>query len=101
MATDQSRQVLYHYTNESGMLGIMESGQMQPSLSATNPNDIRYGEGRYLSDFVPGTKTPAQLSREFIGQPFQGLRFTHYIAIDVTGLTVVEGRNGVFVIPGN
>jgi hypothetical protein len=60
---------------------------------------VRYGNG-HLSDIIPGTKTPAQLSREFIGQPFQGKKYTHFVEIDVTGLPVIEGRPGVFVNPG-
>ena len=44
-------------------------------------------------------KTPAQLSRAFINVPYQGKKFTHYVAIDVTGLDVKKGRDGVFVIP--
>jgi hypothetical protein len=95
------RRVLYHYTDEAGARGITGSGELRPSLRANNPRDVRYGEGQYLSDFAPGTKTPAQLSREFLGQPFQGRRFTHYVEIDVTDLNVVQGRNGVFVVPGN
>ena len=84
-----------------GVPGITESGELRPSLKAVNPSDVRYGEGQYMSDFAPGTKTPAQLSREFLGQPFQGRRFTYYVEIDVTGLDVVQGRDGVYVVPGN
>jgi RHS repeat-associated protein len=91
---------LFHYTTESGLRGILESGGLKPSLKALNPSDARYGSGQYLSDIVPGTKTPAQLSREFLGQPFQGQRFTHFLEIDVSGLNTVQGRPGVFVIPG-
>jgi len=93
-------QTLFHYTNEKGLDGILESGELNPSLKAVNPNDVRYGNGQYLSDIVPGTKTPAQLSREFLGQPFQGQKYTHFIEIDTTGLNVIQGRNGVFVVPG-
>jgi len=69
-----------------------------PSLVALNPADARYGDGQYLSDSVPGTKTLAELSRAFLGFPFQGRRFTHYVEIDVTGLDIVSGREGVFVV---
>jgi RHS repeat-associated protein len=100
-ANPAQRRVLYHYTDEAGLKGITESKELRPSLQANNPKDVRYGEGQYLSDFAPGENTPAQLSREFLGQPFQGRRFTHYVEVDVTGLEVVQGRNGVFVVPGN
>jgi hypothetical protein len=92
---------LFHYTNEEGLNGILESGELRPSLKAVNPNDVRYGNGQYLSDIVPGTKTPAQLSRAFLGQPFQGAKYTHFIEIDVSGLNVTQGREGVFVIPND
>lgn len=88
---------LFHYTNEEGLNGITKSNQLNPSLKAVNPSDARYGNGQYLSDIVPGTKTPAQLSRELVNNPFQGHRFTHFIEIDVKGLNVVQGRKGVFV----
>jgi RHS repeat-associated protein len=91
---------LFHYTNESGLKGILDSGTLNPSLKAINPRDVRYGNGQYLSDVAPGAKTPAQLSRAFLGNPFQGARFTRYVEVDVRGLNVVQGRSGVFVIPG-
>lgn len=83
------------------MNGIVGSGELRASTKASNPSDVRYGNGQYVSDIVPGTKTPAQLSREFLTVPWQGRRFTHYVEVDVTGLDVVQGRNGVFVIPGD
>ena len=70
-----------------------------PPTSAGHPRDVRYGDGQYLSDISPGTKTPAQLSRAPFGHPFLGRRGTHYVEIDVTGLNVQRGRPGVFVIP--
>jgi hypothetical protein len=100
ITVESAPKTLFHYTNAEGLAGILESGELRPSLKALNPNDVRYGNGQYLSDIVPGSKTPAQLSREFLGQPFQGRRYTHYIEIDVTGLKVVGGRPGVFVVPG-
>ena len=92
------RRTLYHYTNEEGMKGIVDSQQLNPSLKINNPNDCFYGEGQYLSDIIPGTKTPAQLSRKFINNPYQGKHYTHYVEIDVTDLDVVFGRDSVYVI---
>jgi hypothetical protein len=91
---------LFHYTTEEGQKGILDSGQLNPSLKSVNPSDARYGNGQYLSDIAPGTKTGAQLSRSFINNPFQGARFTNYVEIDTSGLNVVQGRPGVFVVPG-
>lgn len=88
----------YHYTNQKGMNAIVESQKLNPSLKSKNPNDCFYGEGQYLSNIVPGTKTPAQLSRNFINNPFQGNKYSHYVEIDVTDLEVTFGRDNVFVI---
>lgn len=91
--------ILYHYTTEQGQKGILDSKKLNASTKANNPNDVRYGDGQYLSDIVPGSKTPAQLSRQFLNVPYQGKKFTHFVAIDVTGLNFTKGRDGVYVIP--
>ena len=83
------------------MNAIRNSCCLRPSLRRTNPNDARYGDGQYFTDIAPGTRTGAQLSRALVGMPFQGNRFTHYVAVDVRGLDVQCGRDGVFVIPGD
>ena len=80
--------------------GLLEQS-LHPSIRANNPNDARYGDGKYLSDIVPGTKTNAQLSRSFVGHPFQGNHYSQYIEIDVTNLPVMKGRENVSVIPND
>lgn len=92
------RRILYHYTSEQGMNAIVESQRLNPSLMANNPRDCFYGEGQYLSDIIPGTKTLAQLSRTFIQNPFQGNKYSHYVEIDATDLKVEFGRPNVFVV---
>ncbi|WP_067474298.1 putative T7SS-secreted protein [Nocardia amamiensis] len=92
-------QSLYHYTNETGHDAILESQELRPSLRDHNPKDARYGDGQYLTDIEPGTRTPAQLSAAFLRVPWAGQKFSHFLEIDVTGLTVIQGRPGVFVIP--
>jgi len=81
------------------MNGILQTGQLFPSLKRSSPRDVRYGEGQYFSDLCPGRLTGAGLSRRLLGNPFQARRFTHFLEVDVQGLTVVKGRAGVFVIP--
>ncbi|WP_159248513.1 RHS repeat-associated core domain-containing protein [Tenacibaculum maritimum] len=90
---------LYHYTNKVGMEGIMNSGEIWPSIKALNPKDARLGNGHYLSDIVPGAKTPSQLASSFIRVPNK-YRFTHFIEIDVSGLRIHQGlkRKDIFVI---
>jgi hypothetical protein len=77
---------------------IMESGEINPSLKALNPNDARYGDGQYLSDILPGTKTLPSLSKCFLNNPFRGQRFTNSVTIDTAGLNVVMGRPNVYVV---
>jgi len=92
---------LYHYTDNKGLDGITSSNKLNPSLKANNPNDARYGDGQYLSDILPGAKTCGQLSRCFFGNPFQGKKVENYVEIDVKGLNVQKGRDGVYVVPGD
>jgi len=93
---------LYHYTNEKGMQGILDSEEIWPSIKANNPKDVRLGNGHYLSDIEPGTKKPNQLAASFIRTPNK-YRFTHYIEIDVSGLRNHQGlnRKDIFVILGD
>ncbi|WP_223773175.1 HYD1 signature containing ADP-ribosyltransferase family protein [Streptomyces sp. 135] len=92
-------ETLIHYTDEAGMNGIVGSKKLNASTKEASPKDARYGDGQYLSDIAPGTKTCGQLSRCFLGHPFSGRRFTNYVEIDVRGLNVVKGRDNVYVIP--
>lgn len=89
---------LFHYTDEIGLRGILNTSRLYPSLLAVNPADARYGDGQYFSDIAPGMASLSVLSRLFLGFPFQGRRFTRYIEVDVTGLNIVAGRAGVFVV---
>ncbi len=91
------RKILYHYTNEKGMNAIVESQRLNPSFKADNPKDAKHGDGQYLTDIEPYNQTPAGLAARFIKRPNK-YKYTHYIAIDVTGLEVTYGRKGVFVI---
>lgn len=90
--------VLHHYTSESGYEGIKSSKVIRPSLRANNPKDARFGDGQYLSDILPGTKTLGQLSMLFFGIPWSGKRFTHFFSLDVSGLNVTFGRPHVYVV---
>ncbi len=92
--------VLYHYTNKKGMNGILESLKLNPSFKANNPKDVRYGDGQYLSDLRPDEYSPEQLVKKFINVPNK-YKYTHCIEIDITGLNVIKGRYGAFVIPNN
>ncbi|MEV0148616.1 MULTISPECIES: HYD1 signature containing ADP-ribosyltransferase family protein [unclassified Nonomuraea] len=91
---------MWHYTRQISLEAILRSLRLNPSLRRTNSRDARYGDGQYVSDIRPGTKTAGQLASCFLRAPWAGSRFTHYLGIDVTGLEVVRGREHVFLIPG-
>ena len=84
---------------QEGLEAILQSGELNPSLKALNPADARYGNGQYLTDIIPGTRSPGSLSSTFLRVPGQGGRFSHYVEIDVSGLGVYEGRPGVSLVP--
>jgi hypothetical protein len=92
--------VLWHYTDEQGLRGIRESCVLRPSLREAAPTDARYGDGQYLTDIPPGAMPPKRLSRRLVGVPWLGRRFTHYVELDVAGLTLVPCRESVILVPG-
>jgi hypothetical protein len=94
-----SRRTLYHYTSAEGFASIMKSRNLRPSLKSVNPRDARHGDGQYLSDIAPASKTPGRLAYALLNDPRGWRRFTHYVEIDVSGLTVVEARPGVLLVP--
>jgi hypothetical protein len=51
-----STRSLFHYANEEGLAGVLESEELKLSL-------WRLGAKEYLSDIVPGTRTPGQLAQ--------------------------------------
>ncbi|EXU74362.1 hypothetical protein BG55_17225 [Erwinia mallotivora] len=53
---DDEKKILYHYTHNNGLDGILTSKKLNPSLKANNPKNARYGDGQYLSDVKHGTK---------------------------------------------
>ncbi|GAB2833467.1 hypothetical protein GCM10022221_35450 [Actinocorallia aurea] len=94
---------LYHYTTEDKMNKILDSKELWASTKAAKPQDAKLGDGQYLSDIAPGTKTLGQLARAFYGTPWGGRNFSHFIEIDVRGLPLVTApdRPGVFLIPND
>ncbi|MEW1695815.1 HYD1 signature containing ADP-ribosyltransferase family protein [Streptomyces sp. NPDC091278] len=91
---DEIPDVLHHYTNEAGHDGILASQELRPSTQAANPNDVKFGDGQYLTDVQPEAKRPGRLSAAFYRVPWLGRKVSHYISIDVRGLDVCKGRGG-------
>jgi len=99
--TKNNPTILYHYTNAAGLAGILSTLVINPSLLTNNPNDARYGDGQYFTDILPGTRSNASLSATFLGNPFQGNKYSNFVAVDVTSLNVILGRPNVYVVPND
>lgn len=81
------------------MVGILDTGTLNPSLKANNPKDTRYGNGQYFSDIAPGTRSDASLSKQFINNHWKGSKYSNYIGVDTSNLIVVKGRDGGICAP--
>ncbi|WP_179084655.1 DUF6531 domain-containing protein [Streptomyces rectiverticillatus] len=110
--------VLYHYTNEEGRKGILESKEI---WHATGPVHARYGDGQYFTDVTPdsikglkksdltardyeaGGISAYQLVGRLFGRPTRwGLgKTTDYVAVDVSGLEIRQGRPWVYLHPND
>lgn len=93
--------ILYHYTTELGMRAIVDTEVLRPSRARKGAKDVRYGNGQYFSDLVPGTLSLAQLSRALVGIPFLGFHFSHFVAVDLSGIQVIKCRPSVYLVPNN
>ncbi len=107
---------LYHYTSEEGLVGILQSDSLNPSLKEPN---IVFGKGQYFTDIAPeqiigrvvadltqdeidqGFISFSQLARAIYGKPFGiGGRFRAFLEIDVTGLPLENPDSNIFLLPG-
>jgi HYD1 signature containing ADP-ribosyltransferase len=97
---------LYHYTTEYGLLAIMESRILRPSLDRGDNTDVKYGEGQYFTNIPPDiiicesrsqmTSTQVesgQISlRQLAGRIMAGTltldRFYYFLELDVSGLII-------------
>jgi hypothetical protein len=89
--------VLYHYTTEDGLNGIMNDEAINPSL---NPRYAHYGPGQYLTDIVPGSMSKGEIATRLYNYASQSWKVTHYLSIDASGLDIVAGRENVYLVPG-
>lgn len=97
---------LYHYTTEYGLLAIIESGVLHPSLVRKDGRDALYGSGQYFTNISPDIivceskedLTPAhreagqicidQLSYRIMGGVGSPARLAYFIEIDVSNLII-------------
>jgi HYD1 signature containing ADP-ribosyltransferase len=97
---------LYHYTTEYGLLAIIESGVLRPSLTKQNGRDVLLGEGQYFTSISPETiacRSVAKMTRlqieagqislfQLANQIMRGTpspeKLDYFIEFDVSSLTI-------------
>ena len=99
--------ILYHYTSEAGMKGILESGVIKAS---TGDVHARFGSGQYFTNISPdmlggrtirdaagtGKMSLGQLAGDIYGDPRKLNGISHVVEVDVRGLDITEPRPGTF-----
>ncbi|MNO31387.1 tRNA3(Ser)-specific nuclease WapA precursor [compost metagenome] len=96
-STNKERIILYHYTDEAGYNGILDTRKINPSIEGGRRGDARYGSGVYLTDIAPNSMSYEDLSAKLYGKNNKRISYTYYyIAIDVTDLALKYGRENVY-----
>jgi hypothetical protein len=90
-ATPESKWILYHYSDASGVAGIVASQAINASLAVDDRN-IGYGRpGQYFTDISPAeasTGSSHQLSRAIQYSPWNYNKVTDYVAVNVADLPI-------------
>ena len=87
--TPEPKHILYHYSSDAGIAGIIATQTIYPSLS--DDNRAAFGHGQYFTDISPADAAAGsayQLSRAIFITPWKNTDVTSYVAIDVSGLLV-------------
>ncbi len=97
--TPESKQILYHYSDQSGVTGIVISQVIFASQADDRRAARGHGRpGQYFTDISPAeaaTGSAYQLSRAIMTTPWLHDRVTHYVAVNVAGL-LIENVGPVF-----
>jgi hypothetical protein len=91
--------VLFHFTSESGMRGILASGTVAASMGSGSR--AVHGQGVYMTDIDPGSAAlgdPWDMSVALFSTPFVQQKVTNYVEIDVSGLPI-ENTGPVYSNP--
>lgn len=104
--TENISNSLYHYTTGDGLLAIIKSRVLRPSLVRKDGRDALYGSGQYFTNISPdlivcesrGDLTPSQkeagqicleqLSYRIMGGIASPERLAYFIELDVSDLRI-------------
>jgi HYD1 signature containing ADP-ribosyltransferase len=86
--------VVYHYTSESSLMGIVTSNEFYPSY--LNPQmDTAFGEGWYFTDLNPNT-TPNEDLEQSLWQRSEPVKSRRYIAFEIHDSLLQKCRDNVY-----
>ncbi len=89
--TPEPKWILYHYSDQAGVAGIVISQAINPSLA--DDERAAFGHGQYFTDISPieaASGSAGQLSRAIFNMPWLSGRVTHYVMVNVAGLPVIN-----------
>lgn len=106
---------LYHYTTEYGLLDIIESRVLRPSLTKPNGRDVLLGEGQYFTSISPetiacrsrtemtleqeqaGKISIFQLSRHILAGSLSVKKLDYFIELDVSNLPIKHSSEHEYI----
>lgn len=89
--TPNPKSILYHYSTQSGIVGILSTQTIFPSL--WDDNRAAFGHGQYFTDISPADASSGsayQLSRALYTSPWKHKVVTNYVAIDVSNMMIEQ-----------
>ncbi len=91
--TPEPKWYLYHYTDDTGLAGILATQQIWPSIRnpADPRTDAQWGDGQYFTDISPQDASRGsayQLSRALFTMPWLQEKVKNWVKINVAGLPV-------------
>lgn len=96
-----NRLILFHYGTADKISFIKATQTIPVSLEQDNPKRARYGDGVYFTELAPGSMDKARLARVLYGNPWPATQKSveAWVAVDVTGLTIIGERTHVYRVP--
>ncbi len=92
----------YHYTDRSGMKGILASGKINSSLDTKK--DAVKGEGVYLTEMPPSTPSEKLLQNNYDNGTINPQKVDSYVKFDkskLDGAKHYKGDRDVIVVEGS
>ncbi|GAM27162.1 hypothetical protein SAMD00019534_103370, partial [Acytostelium subglobosum LB1] len=90
----------YHYTDEAGLKGIKESGQIRPSTNTQT--DAAYGTGVYFTEKMPQASNSTLFVNNFDGASHDPNKLQYYVRVpasEVPDAYQVNSKRNIVLLP--